>query len=274
MMTSTCWKPVLASSVKNVFYRAYSDSSCSTPESWCDSYTDKRCRRSLDECYARGYDGKMEKHVERNNKIYQQLWSNSATCSGAPTTETEPFGGVTVPSASCTRQSVYSTTWYKDVTVGQIPANQCEVVKFFNDTACNQSLGSKSQCSDKVKGPNPRCAPVDPRWKQNPQVPGSAVSMRQICKHKENLYLFYETADCAGCPKISLAYGKDFGIQYCEVDGFVRKSTLQCENIPDTTSQHCLAPGQGSFGPANAATGKSRFLLAVLMLGGLTRCMY
>merc|ERR1711933_235622 len=232
---------------------------------------DKRCRTAMDECHARGSDGKMQKIVEKNNTIYEQVWSNSATCSGAPTTEIEQYGGVTAPSASCTRQSVYSSTWYKDVTIGQIPANQCEVVKFFNDTACNQSLGQTSQCSDKVKGPNPGCTPVDPRWKQmSNKVPGSAVSMREICKNKEKMHLFYETADCAGCPKISLAYGKDFGLQYCEVDGLIRKSTLQCENIPDTTSQHCLAPGQET----NAATGKSRFLFAVLMLGGLPRCMY
>merc|ERR1712129_278780 len=231
--------------------------------------------QSMDECSARGYDGKMSKTVEKNNKIYEQVWSNSATCSGAPTTENEEYGGLTVPSAVCTRQNVNSATWYKDVTIAQVPANQCEVAKFFNDTACTQSLGSRSQCSDEVKGPNPTnpgCAPVTSQTKkQSSKIPGSAESMRTICKNKELRYLFYETANCAECPKYSLDYHKDLGGQYCDVDGLVRKSIFQCENVPDTTSQHCLAPGQGN---TNGATGKSRFLLAVLMLGGLTRCMY
>jgi len=267
MMTSTCWKPVLASSVKTYSFRVYSDSSCSTPMGWCDSFSDKRCRLSMDECHAGGPDGKMKKHVEKNNKIYEQVWSNSATCSGAPTTETEELGGATVSSANCTRRD---SAWYKDLTIEQVPANQCAVLRFFSGTACDQPLGSGigSTCSNKVMGANPVCGPVSSGFKTQPNVPGSAVSLLRICKNKKDLILLYETADCAGCPTYTLDYWKDFGCKTCEVNGIVRQCTFQCENAPDTTSQHCLAP------TTNTATGKSRFLLAVLMLGGLTSCMF
>merc|ERR1712008_601340 len=166
----------------------YSDSSCSTPMGWCDSFSDKRCRLSMDECHAGGPDGKMKKHVEKNNKIYEQVWSNSATCSGAPTTETEELGGATVSSANCTRRD---SAWYKDLTIEQVPANQCAVLRFFSGTACDQPLGSGigSTCSNKVMGANPVCGPVSSGFKTQPNVPGSAVSLLRICKNKKDLIL-------------------------------------------------------------------------------------
>lgn len=262
MVASTSWKPVLASYVNVAYYKSFTDSNCATPTGHCDNSLNGHCQRILDECVLRveySNIGQMHKYVHKNNKIYEQ-WFNSPTCSGAPDAESIDVGGATPGSVGCNTTGHH---YYKSVSVGQIPANQCEITTSFNDSACTLSRGSSSTC----KGPIKCSSELIPHLSKIPQAPSTTKATISYCSNNKYMTAFYETSNCDGCPSVVLdVYSAS---DNCEAKGSYSKKRSRCANQafqPDSTSQQCLQPG----GQTNEAAGKSKFILAVFTMYTVT----
>merc|ERR1712129_160719 len=202
----------------------------------------------------------MVKYVHKNNKIYVQRWFTSPTCSGAPDAESTDAAGATIGSVDC-KTTGYD--YYKFDSVGQIPANQCEITTSFNDSACTLSRGSSSTC----KGPIKCSSELIPYLQKIPQAPSTTKAMISFCSNNKYMTACYETSNCDGCPSVVVDIYS--GSDVCETKGSYSKKRSPCANQafqPDSTSQQCLQPG----GQTNKAVGKSKFILAVFILYRVT----
>eukprot|EP00419_Tripos_fusus_P012597 CAMPEP_0172659336 /NCGR_PEP_ID=MMETSP1074-20121228/3367_1 /TAXON_ID=2916 /ORGANISM="Ceratium fusus, Strain PA161109" /LENGTH=417 /DNA_ID=CAMNT_0013474807 /DNA_START=106 /DNA_END=1359 /DNA_ORIENTATION=+ len=257
MVSSTCWTPVLASSVNAsvqfVHAREYKGENCITRTPANDhtrGCTDEEgrdnCHRTMNECtfLEKHYNapGGTKKWIVKNNSIYEQVFTkNGSKCSGAPDRERTAMAGATLGSANCSSRPGQS---FSHVTVQQIPKTRVGTMKYFTDSACTQSVDglSKSFTWPEAKWKEQfecKSSHEVEHWKgKNSQIPTSAVSMRYMCQNKYEMAAFYDAANCAGCPKTvldkKLFEGDDGGCQSVPGSGGHYSKSFVCANMEDT----------------------------------------